>query len=125
MKLKKSLSRLLCAALALCCLGGSAVSCAKNDQSVINRNITVASSSATEFAEVLTEKGKLSKESERLIKEYCRSVNMPDEVFFRKMLLLRSLLNGSAILINSGEIPFDSHTMNVIRANIEREFEIE
>ena len=75
--------------------------------------------------EVLTEKGKLSKESERLIKEYCRSVNMPDEVFFRKMLLLRSLLNGSAILINSGEIPFDSHTMNVIRANIEREFEID
>ena len=75
--------------------------------------------------EVLVEKGRLSKESERLIKEYCESVNMPEDVLFRKRLVLRSLLNGSAILINSGELPFDSNTMGVIRANIEREFEID
>lgn len=75
--------------------------------------------------DVLAEKGKLSKESERLIKEYCESVNMPDDVLFRKKLVIRSLLNGSAILINSGELPFDSNTIVTIRANIEREFEIE
>lgn len=75
--------------------------------------------------DVLAEKGKLSKESERLIKEYCESVNMPDDVLFRKKLVIRSLLNGSAILINSGELPFDSNTMGIIRANVEREFEIE
>jgi AcrR family transcriptional regulator len=75
--------------------------------------------------DVLAEKGKLSKESERLIKEYCESVNMPDDVLFRKKLMIRSLLNGSAILINSGELPFDSNTIVTIRANIEREFEIE
>ena len=75
--------------------------------------------------EVLVEKGRLSKESERLIKEYCESVNMPEDVLFRKRLVLRSLLNGSAILINSGELPFNSNTMGIIRANIEREFEID
>ena len=75
--------------------------------------------------DVLAEKGKLSKESERLIKEYCESVNMPDDVLFRKKLVIRSLLNGIAILINSGELPFDSNTIVTIRANIEREFEIE
>ena len=75
--------------------------------------------------EVLVEKGRLSKESERLIKEYCESVNMPEDVLFRKKLVLRSLLNGSAILINSGELPFNSNTMGIIRANVEREFEIE
>ena len=75
--------------------------------------------------DVLAEKGKLSKESERLFKEYCESVNMPDDVLFRKKLVIRSLLNGSAILINSGELPFDSNTIVTIRANIEREFEIE
>lgn len=74
--------------------------------------------------EVLVEKGRLSKESERLIKEYCESVNMSDDVLFRKKILLRSILSGSAILINSGELPFDSHTMNVIKSNIEREFDI-
>ena len=75
--------------------------------------------------DVLAEKGKLSKESERLIKEYCESVNMPDDVLFRKKLVIRSLLNGSAILIYSGELPFESNTMGFIRANVEREFEIE
>ena len=75
--------------------------------------------------EVLVEKGRLSKESERLIKEYCESVNMPEDVLFRKRLVLRSLLNGSAILINSGELPFNSNTMGIIRANVEREFEID
>lgn len=75
--------------------------------------------------EVLAEKGRLSKESERLIREYCESVNMPEDVAFRKKLVLRSMLNGCAILINSGDLPFDSNTMTVIRANIEREFEID
>ena len=75
--------------------------------------------------EVLVEKVKVSKQSERLIKEYCESVNMPADVYFRKKLAIRSLINGSAILINSGEIPFNSHTISIIKSNIEREFETE
>ena len=75
--------------------------------------------------DILVEKVKVSKQSEKLIKEYCDSVNMPEDVYFRKKLSIRSLINGSAILINSGEVPFNSHTMSIIRANIEREFEID
>ena len=75
--------------------------------------------------EVLVEKGRMTKESERLITEYGVSVQMPEDVFFRKKLILRSIINGSAILINSGEVPFDSNTIKVIRSSIEREFELE
>ena len=75
--------------------------------------------------EVLAEKGKMSKESEKLIKQYCESVNMPEEVAERKKLIVRSMINGSAILINSGEIPFNSQYMSAIKSSIEREFEAE
>lgn len=76
-------------------------------------------------AEMLNEKGKLSKATEDLIDEYCRSVNMPDDVRARKQFLIRSIYFGATIMINSGVLPFDCRTMDMIRYNIEREFEIE
>lgn len=75
--------------------------------------------------EVAAEKGKLSTTIETKIADYCRSVAMPEDVKRRKQLIICSLLCGAAEMINSGAVPFDSHTMSVIRATIEREFELQ
>lgn len=76
-------------------------------------------------AEMLAEKGELTCQTSRLIDEYCRSVDMPDETRQRKQFVVRSMLFGASIMINSGAMPFDSRTIDMIRENIEREFEIE
>lgn len=75
--------------------------------------------------EVAAEKGKLSTAIEAKIADYCHSVAMPDDVRKRKQLIISSLLCGAAEMINSGAVPFDSHTMSLIRSAIEREFELQ
>lgn len=74
--------------------------------------------------EIATEKEKLSSAIEKLIAEYCRSVSMSDEVRKRKQFVIQSILCGSAEMINSGAVPFDSDTITLIRSSIEREFEL-
>ncbi len=75
--------------------------------------------------EMLAEKSKLTETTQRMIKEYCDSVNMPADVRIRKEFVVRSIICGAAIMINSGVLPFESGTMDMIRYNIEREFELE
>lgn len=75
-------------------------------------------------AQMLEEKGKLSAATEKLIEDYCTSVNMKDDVRKRKQFVIRSMLFGASIMINSGILPFNSDTMEMIKENIEREFQI-
>lgn len=75
--------------------------------------------------EILAEKSKLTSKSEGLINDYCTSVNMPDDVKKRKKFIILSILYGGSIMINSGAIPFDGDTMDMIKANIRREFDID
>lgn len=75
--------------------------------------------------EILAEKSKLTSRSEGLINDYCTSVNMPDDVKKRKKFIILSILYGGSIMINSGAIPFDGDTMDMIKANIRREFDID
>lgn len=75
--------------------------------------------------EMLEEKVKVSSATEMLINDYCVSVNMPEETRQRKQFVIRSILFGASIMINSGALPFNSSTMDMIRGNIEREFEIQ
>ena len=74
--------------------------------------------------EVLAEKSKVSGTTMELIGEYCNNFNIGEETRVRKFFVVRSLLFGGAIMINSGILPFNGETMNMIRGNIEREFDI-
>ncbi len=74
--------------------------------------------------DVLAEKSKVSGTTSELVKEYCRNFNIDDETKLRKFYVVRSLLFGGAIMINSGMLAFDGKTMNMIRSNIDREFDI-
>ena len=74
--------------------------------------------------EFLEEKGRLSTAIDGLISEYCRSVAMPDEVRERKQYVVCSLLCGTAMMVNSGAIPFDSQIMFRMKTHIEREFDL-
>ncbi len=74
--------------------------------------------------EVLAEKSKVSGMTIELASEYCKDLDMDEETKMRKFFVVRSLLFGGAIMINSGMLPFDSKTMDMIKANIIREFEI-
>ncbi len=74
--------------------------------------------------ELLTEKNKVSSETLELVDRYCRDFEIDDETKMRKFFVVRSLLFGGAIMINSGMLPFDGKTMDMIRSNIVREFEI-
>ncbi len=74
--------------------------------------------------EVLAEKSKVSGTTMELIGKYCSDSNIGEEIKIRKFFVVRSLLFGGAIMINSGMLPFNGETMNMIRGNIEREFDI-
>lgn len=73
---------------------------------------------------VLAEKSKVSITTSELISEYCRLIEIDEETKRRKVFVVRSLLFGGAIMINSGMLPFDGGTMDMIKANIIREFDI-
>lgn len=75
-------------------------------------------------SEMLAEKGKLSQASEDLIAHYCASVGMSEANRRRKTFIVRSLLYGAAIMINSGAMAFDSESMSLVRESIEREFDL-
>ncbi len=74
--------------------------------------------------EILAEKSKLTTLTQDLISEYCTAINIDEETKKRKFFAVRSFLYGGAIMINSGLLPFDGSTMDMIKGNIVREFEI-
>ena len=59
-----------------------------------------------------------------LIKEYCEKNNVDEDTRVRKYYVIRSLIFGGTKMIISGILPFDSKTLDMIRSNIVREFEI-
>lgn len=59
-----------------------------------------------------------------LIEAYCDRFNIDEETRVRKYYVIRSLIFGGTKMINSGILPFDSKTLDMIRSNIVREFEI-
>ncbi len=72
-----------------------------------------------------TAKSRISQGSVHMIEAYCESVQMPQEVRFRKTYVVRSLLYGAAFLLGSGELENDEQTYDMIREQINREFELD
>ena len=75
--------------------------------------------------EVLAEKSKVSTTTLDLVAEYCRMLDIDEDMRMKKFFVVRSLLFGGAIMINSGMLPFDGKTMDMIKDLIIREFDIE
>lgn len=65
---------------------------------------------------------RLTEGSRQLIEQYCESVGMPPEVKARKLFLVRSLIYGAALMLDSGELDIES--LDMVEALIGREFEI-
>ncbi len=84
--------------------------------------ITINDSSIT--PEQRTEKAKLTGLSARLVEEYCDSVGMEETDRKRKLFAVRAFIYGAAVMINSGELPYNEETIGVVRECISREFDL-
>ena len=71
-----------------------------------------------------TEKMKMSDISADLVKQYCISVSMPEDVARRKTYVVRSLIYGAALLLSSGDFKYGEDSINTIRKCMQREFEL-
>lgn len=74
--------------------------------------------------EQLREKTETSEYSSMLVKRYCESVNMSKEDQVRKYFIVRSLIYGSIIMIESGELINSNESYEIIRGAISREFDL-
>ncbi|MBE6631364.1 MAG: TetR/AcrR family transcriptional regulator [Ruminococcaceae bacterium] len=74
--------------------------------------------------EHITEKAKMSEMTRELIHSYCVSVNMSPEDEKRKTYAVRSFIYGAALMISSGNLPFDESSLDMARKCISREFDI-
>ncbi len=73
-------------------------------------------------AEQLKEKSKISRGTQALVEEYCRSAGMNEQDRFRKTYAVRSFIYGAAFFMGSGSMPQTDDAKNVVKACIEREF---
>ena len=71
-----------------------------------------------------TEGSNVSAPTSTLIREYCEEKRIDEETRLRKYYVIRSLIFGGTKMIISGILPFDSGSMEMIRSNIEREFDL-
>ncbi len=72
----------------------------------------------------LTGSSNVSAATSDLIEAYCRKADINEETRVRKYYVIRSLIFGGTKMITSGILPFDSKTLDMIKTNIEREFDL-
>lgn len=65
-------------------------------------------------------RGEMSSPTQDLISAYCESLQIPEETRLRKVLIIRSLIFGSALMFDTGEIPRTEHTMQIMHQTIEQ-----
>lgn len=69
-------------------------------------------------------RGEMSSVTQKLIEEYCSSVNMDDETKCRKLYVVRSLIFGAALMFDNGEMEYNEQTLEYVRSSIDREFDL-
>ncbi len=74
--------------------------------------------------ELLAEKSKLSEITVELINKFCLLSNVDEETTKRKYFIIRSILFGGALIINSGAATFNSSSMDMIRESIVKELNV-
>lgn len=74
--------------------------------------------------EQIKEKTSVSAKTSMLIHEYCKEVNMSLEDEIRKTFIVRSLIYGSAFMMDCGELQKNEATYTMVRKSIQREFDL-
>lgn len=69
-------------------------------------------------------RGQLSYQIYKVVSQYCRDTNMPDDVRRRKTFLVRSIIYGAALFFDNGELEYTEENMNMVAAMLEREFDL-
>ncbi|MBQ9875037.1 MAG: TetR/AcrR family transcriptional regulator [Thermoguttaceae bacterium] len=75
-------------------------------------------------SEYLQIKADLSARSKELIREYCVESGMSAKVARIKMYVVRSLIYGASLMFANCELTYDDAAMEVVRAAIDREFDL-
>lgn len=65
-------------------------------------------------------RGEMSSPTQNLIAAYCELMQVPAETRLRKTFIIRSLIFGSALMFDTGEIPCTEHTKQIMRQTIEQ-----
>ncbi len=68
---------------------------------------------------------RLTEGSREIVRQYCAEVGMAPEVRRRKVFVVRSLIYGAALMLDSGELPDDEAGFAMAEAMIEREFDLD
>ena len=69
-------------------------------------------------------RGEINSRTEQIMANVKKTYGLSDEVWARKVLLVRSLLFGSVFLFDSGEIPYNEVALENVRYLVNREFEV-
>ncbi len=69
-------------------------------------------------------RGEMSSITQKLIDEYCASVNMDEETRVRKQYVVRSLIFGAALMFDNRELEYNEKTIEYVRLSIDREFDL-
>ena len=69
-------------------------------------------------------RGELSSMTQRLVKDYCDSVAMPEDVRYRKIYAVRSFIYGAVIMFDNSELGYNDMALEALRFNIDREFDL-
>ena len=69
-------------------------------------------------------RGELSIITQQLAEKYCTSVGMDAETRCRKQYILRSLIFGAALMFDNGEMEYNDHMLEIVRASVDREFDL-
>ena len=69
-------------------------------------------------------RGEINSRTEQIIAAIMETYDLPDDVWERKKLLVRSLLFGSVFMFDCGEFTYNETTLNHVRYLISREFEV-
>ena len=69
-------------------------------------------------------RGNISLQTYRVAARYCRDVNMSPEMRKRKTFMIRSIIYGAALFFGQGTLPYSEESMDMVRAMLEREFDL-
>lgn len=68
--------------------------------------------------------GEINSFTEHIMQKVKETYHLPDDVWIRKTLMVRSILFGSVFLFDSGEFTYSEQSLEDIRYIINREFEV-
>lgn len=69
-------------------------------------------------------RGKTTTLSLSLVDKYCDEVGMSEETRLRKLYIVRSLIYGASLMFDNKELPYNEHTLDIVRQSIDREFDL-